>query len=587
MSARRPSIEYMNETLTQSSSCTDTTSEDLPSAASVRPEAPGTPEPVERLEARICELAGHLTAATCQFLLLVADFDERRGWADWEMPSCAAWLSWKCQIAPGTARDQVRVARSLPECPLIRQEFAAGRLSYAKVRALTRIVTPETEADLVAMATPMTASQLERFAQAHRRVSEADRTRPRPAQKLTWSPTGDLDYQFRAILPSEAAAVVFQALRAARNDLEHPHDDHDHDDHDHDDHDHDDGEHGDGEHGDGEHDRAGGGDRDVSAETRLGRLRRRDAESGTSFTGAEPPPAEMEPAANLADALVQICADYLSARASTADNPDTYQVIIHAGTRAITGTEPVAGPGQVAAPDPPGVSAETPGQQPSAAEPAPPVLPFWHPAHEDRCHLDDGPAISPATLALIGCNATISTMIHDLSGAIIDVGRRTRKPPPALRRALRERDRGRCQYPGCDCRRTDAHHILYWANGGETNLADLISFCKRHHRIVHEKNIIIVTTATGFAFYTKDGTPIPTSPALPEPDGSIASCHNATITPTTIIPPHSGEHLNLSLAIWIAFANARTQAARRETMARVIEPSSAVLLVAADGLQST
>ncbi|HEX8009246.1 MAG TPA: hypothetical protein VF482_22790, partial [Trebonia sp.] len=49
--------------------------------------------PVEHLEARICELAGHLTAATCQFLLLIADFDARRGWASWEMPSCAAWLS--------------------------------------------------------------------------------------------------------------------------------------------------------------------------------------------------------------------------------------------------------------------------------------------------------------------------------------------------------------------------------------------------------------------------------------------------------------------------------------------------------------
>ena len=72
---------------------------------------------MERLEARICELAGHLTAATCQFLLLIADFDARKGWADWEMPSCAAWLSWKCQIASGTAREQVRVAARWERCP--------------------------------------------------------------------------------------------------------------------------------------------------------------------------------------------------------------------------------------------------------------------------------------------------------------------------------------------------------------------------------------------------------------------------------------------------------------------------------------
>ena len=409
-------------------------------------------EPLERVEARLCELAGHLTAATCQFLLLVADFDRREGWASWQLPSCAAWLSWKCQVAPGTAREQVRVARSIVDYPLVRREFAAGRMSYAKVRALTRIVTPETEADLVEMATPMTAGQLERFAQAHRRVSDGDNTRPRAARKLTWCPAGDQDYQFRAVLPAEAAAVIFQALRAARNDLEHPHDDHDHDEHPRDDPDRD---HGDRDHGDGEHGRAGGGDPGVSAETRLGLLHRKDAASGTSFTGEQPPPAEMEPAADLADALVQICADYLSARAATADNPDTYQVIIHAGTRALTSTEPPAAatppasPTPAAPPEHAGVSAETPAPaKPKATGPAPTALPFWHPAHPDRCHLDDGPAITPATLALIGCNATISTMIHDLSGAITDVGRRTRKIPPALRRALRERDHGRCQYPG-------------------------------------------------------------------------------------------------------------------------------------------
>ncbi len=62
----------------------------IPEAAAV----PDDPVPLERLEAQICELAGHLTAATCRFLVLLADFDARRGWASWEMNSCAQWLSW-------------------------------------------------------------------------------------------------------------------------------------------------------------------------------------------------------------------------------------------------------------------------------------------------------------------------------------------------------------------------------------------------------------------------------------------------------------------------------------------------------------
>ena len=128
------------------------------------PSRPALPVPLERLEAQLCEVAGHLAAATCRFLVLLAEFDERRGWAGWEVGSCAAWLSWRCQMSSGTAREHVRVARALRGLPVIRGEFAAARLSYVKVRALTRIATPQTEGQLAVMAIPMTGNKLERFA---------------------------------------------------------------------------------------------------------------------------------------------------------------------------------------------------------------------------------------------------------------------------------------------------------------------------------------------------------------------------------------------------------------------------------------
>ena len=71
-------------------------------AASIPGADPVAGLPLERLEAQICELAGHLAAATCRFLVLLGDFDARRGWASWEMNSCAEWLSWKCQLGSGT-----------------------------------------------------------------------------------------------------------------------------------------------------------------------------------------------------------------------------------------------------------------------------------------------------------------------------------------------------------------------------------------------------------------------------------------------------------------------------------------------------
>src|SRR5580692_1606127 len=171
--------------------------------------------PLERLEAQICELAGHLAAATCRFLVLLGDFDARRGWASWEMTSCAAWLSWKCQMGSGTAREHVRVARALRVLPVIRGEFGAGRLSYAKVRALTRIATPDTDAGLAEMAAPMTGGQLERFARAHRQVSRLDDDSAHTRRRLAWrfEDDGSLTGTFR--LPPLAGAVLLKALRAA------------------------------------------------------------------------------------------------------------------------------------------------------------------------------------------------------------------------------------------------------------------------------------------------------------------------------------------------------------------------------------
>src|SRR4051794_1918873 len=186
------------------------------------PPRPVPPVPLERLESQLCEVAGHLAAATCRFLVLLAEFDERRGWASWELNSCAQWLSWKCQLSSGTAREHVRVARALRDLPVIRGEFAAGRLSYAKVRALTRIATPATEAGLAEIAGPMTGNQLERFARAHRQCSRADDAAARVRRRLTWrfEEDGSLAGSFR--LPPLAGAVLLKALRAAAGDQDQP-----------------------------------------------------------------------------------------------------------------------------------------------------------------------------------------------------------------------------------------------------------------------------------------------------------------------------------------------------------------------------
>ena len=130
--------------------------------------------PMERLEAEITELAGHLTAADCRFVLLVAEFDRREGWRQWECRSCAHWLSWQCGIELRAAREKVRVGRALDDLPMMREAFARGELSYSKVRALTRIARPDTDGDLVEMGLHATANQIEVLVRTYRKVLSAE-----------------------------------------------------------------------------------------------------------------------------------------------------------------------------------------------------------------------------------------------------------------------------------------------------------------------------------------------------------------------------------------------------------------------------
>ncbi len=97
---------------------------------------------VDELATEICTLAGHINAANHRFLVLVAEFDRRKGWSDSATQSCAHWLNWKCGIAMGAAREKVRVARALENLPQISAAMASGSLSYSKAREITRIGNP-------------------------------------------------------------------------------------------------------------------------------------------------------------------------------------------------------------------------------------------------------------------------------------------------------------------------------------------------------------------------------------------------------------------------------------------------------------
>src|SRR3954447_16448134 len=173
--------------------------------------------PLAELARAITAGAVRLAAARAAWLRLVAEFDERGGWHGVGIRSCAEWLAWQCGLAPGAAREHVRVARALCGLPRITAAFAAGRLSYSKVRALTRIAAADCEAALLEFALSATASQTERFCRQWRRVDDDDgdpgaERRPEVGQSFeSW--TDDEGYLTLKIrMPAEAGAALMAAV---------------------------------------------------------------------------------------------------------------------------------------------------------------------------------------------------------------------------------------------------------------------------------------------------------------------------------------------------------------------------------------
>ena len=171
---------------------------------------------LRELEDELATLASHLYAGTCRWLELVAELDRRGAFAGC---TSAEWVAWRCGLTPRTAREHVRIARRLAELPRIRAAFGRGELSYAKVRALTRVADAVTEEELLPLALELTAAQLERAIRAYRRVTTEEAAETQAAAYLDWHWDEDGSMVLRGRIAPEDAAILVQALDAAHDAL--------------------------------------------------------------------------------------------------------------------------------------------------------------------------------------------------------------------------------------------------------------------------------------------------------------------------------------------------------------------------------
>jgi 5-methylcytosine-specific restriction endonuclease McrA len=177
---------------------------------------------MDRLGDEIAELSAYLDAAGARLLDLIREFDACGGWAN-GFRSCAHWLAWRIGMDLGAARERVRVARALGALPLLAGALARGELSYAKVRALTRVATPATEERLLVVGKAGTACHVERIVRGWRRVDQLAEAREsaqrHKARALHVYEDEDGMVVIRGRLTPEEGAVLRQALAAARETL--------------------------------------------------------------------------------------------------------------------------------------------------------------------------------------------------------------------------------------------------------------------------------------------------------------------------------------------------------------------------------
>ena len=518
---------------------------------------PVTKRNIDDLEEEIISLSKHMNQDEYRFLVMVREFDIRQGWRAYQFNNCAEWLNMKCGISPGTAREKVRVALALLDLPQCSEGFAKGELSYSKVRAMTRAANVFNEATLVDYALKATAHQVEEHC---RRLRNADRRQSTPDARRAWQarslkrtchPDGMMSIYVE--LPREQGELVMKALEMAMAAAA--------------------GDTADEAYqmyaaadvagqGDKVNDKVGDAvghtgntaDQAIKAgqshTTGKADVKAGDAVSQTGDTADQAIKAGQSHTTGKADVKA---GDAVSQTGDTAD-----QAIkagqLHAAGKAgdaagHTGNtaDQANKAGQAHAAEKAAVdkAGQADGSSQTQAEYQQSNAFFARQAdalvavargylsgnggekqaksdnyqvvvHVDAAALQDkgGKSDLPVeSVRRIACDADLVAVTRDAKGNLLNLGRKHRVVSPQLKRALLARDKC-CTYPSCSHEQfLEAHHVMHWADGGETSLDNTRLICNRHHRLLHEGGFTIHKNFAGeWYFKTAEGKVLPEAP---------------------------------------------------------------------------
>jgi hypothetical protein len=516
---------------------------------------------IEELADEICLRAGRIAAAEAEQLPWIAEFDRREGWAGTGMLSCAHWLSWRTGLSLGPARQQVRVARRLEELPELAAAFGAGRISYSKVRAITRVAEPDDGIDWVELGRHSSAAQLEKIVRGVRRAqanaaAELDpeaaawslRTRVRhdgagnfamtisgPAEYLPVVQAGieakkaELQRQREAELAEQAVNAVAEAVSRPEPEPEPVVEQ------------------------DEVAETPSPVDLDEQAPGWPEGTTRRDVRRATgSFLAAvqewrepeeEQPSLTVERPPSPAPEPAPVGADGSAEPSDTAKITDA-QALLALAQDALAAEQQT---------------------HPAMARRRRPQLTAQIDPISGWGRLADGELLPPSSLravmrtlpgraGMVRLRPVTSADLHRH-----DLGRTAREANAALRELLGALDGERCRFPGCTRhKKLHAHHVVYWSDGGSTDLDNLVLVCSRHHTLIHSQGFrLVLHPDRRLDVTTAEGVPLLHHPAQPWGDAAaLATGCGQLVSAETLPPDQCDGRMDLGYVVSVLMAQA-------------------------------
>lgn len=387
---------------------------------------------------RIAALATRISIHESEFLRDLLEFDRARWWQNQRKRSCADWLSCRLGISLVTAREKVRVARALEVFTEVREGFAKGTLNYSQAREITR-ARVEDQAILIEAAREGTGARLTLIGQDLRRRRAAKKP-PRAAERFVrWRTHESGMVSLEARLLPEEGQIVRSALEAAARQA------------------------------------AKGPDDAVASVTPIVTPidevhAARPAEAGVCEVELDTAPAKA--VAPIAPVEIPPVAPVIPEQTSLALGPqklaDGFMSIMEGSIQA------------------PGVGAFSLRHELGVLVDLSVLAGVDRGGDAERASLLQGMAIPAETARRLACHGTLRRIVTDERGLPLDLGRRYRTVSDSQLWALWVRDGG-CSFPGCTTRiHLQAHHAVPWAEGGATDLENLVLDCRYHHWLVHE-----------------------------------------------------------------------------------------------------